>query len=96
MALDLVLRRPHDRTDAPNLLERLGSWHGLQDYMFAAGDFAQGAQKSVFGEKRMISVKRLGLVIQVSVSKERVGQFGSNYQLDDLNLKFEVDNAPEG
>jgi hypothetical protein len=91
--VDLILKRPHDRADAPNLLEPPGRWHGLQDYMFAADDLAKGAQNSAFGEQRTITDKRRGLVVRILVSNAKVSPIPSgDFQLDSLNLKIEVDN----
>ena len=93
--VNLVLRRPHDKTDAQNLLAPMENWHGVQSFMFLAWDFKQGVKKSIYGEKRTISVENLGLVVQITVSKAVVNPSGSNYQLDALDLKIEVDNAPD-
>jgi len=94
VTLELVLRRPGDKTDAPNLLDPTGRRHGLQAYDFAADDLAQGAQKSAFGEKRTVSLKNLGMVVQIAVSKAAVSPLSAgNYQLDALNLEIDVDNS---
>jgi len=91
--IDLVLRHPGDEADAPNLLEPTGRWHGLQAYDFAGGDFAQGVQKSAFGEKRTVTLKNLGLVVRIAVSKAIVRPVsGGYYQFDALELQIEVDN----
>jgi hypothetical protein len=94
VTLELALRRPGDKTGASNLLDPTGSRHGLQAYDFAADDLAQGVQKSAFGEKRTVSLKGLGLVLRIAVSKAAVSPISAgNYQLDALNLQIEVDNS---
>ena len=91
--VDLVLQRPHDKADAPNLLEPPGNWHGLQAYMFAADDLAKGGQHLAFGEKRTITVNKLGLIVRIVVLNAKVSPISSeDFQLDSLNLKIEVDN----
>jgi hypothetical protein len=96
VGLSLVLRRPHDKPDAQNLLAAIKDWHGVQDFMFPAWDYKQGVKGSLYGAKRTISVKNLGLAAQITVSKAKVSQFsGNDYQLDALDLKIEVDNAPD-
>jgi hypothetical protein len=93
VTLELVLRHSGDKTDAPNLLDPTGRRHGLQAYDFAANDLARGVQKSAFGEKRTVSLKSLGLVVRIVVSKASVSPISAgNYQLDALDLQVEVDN----
>jgi hypothetical protein len=93
VTLELVLRRPSDRSDAPNLLDPTGRRHGLQSYDFAADDLAQGVQKSAFGERRTVSLKKLGLVIRIAVVKVAVSSISSgSYKIDSLDLQIEVDN----
>jgi hypothetical protein len=94
VTLELVLRHSGDKTDAPNLLDPTGRRHGLQAYDFAANDLAQGVQKSAFGDKRTVSLKSLGLVLRIAVSKAVVSPISAgNYQLDALDLQIEVDNV---
>jgi hypothetical protein len=70
-----------------------GSSHGLRAYDFAADDLAHGVKKPAFGEKRTMSLKNLGLVIQITVSKATVSQISAgSYQLDALDLQIEVHN----
>jgi hypothetical protein len=94
-ALDLALRRPHDKANGPNLLAAIRNWHGVQNFMFPAWDFTQGVRKSIYGEKRTILVKNLGLVVHIAVLKAVVSPSGRNYQLDALDIHIDVDNAPE-
>ncbi|MGA8366656.1 MAG: hypothetical protein ACLQMT_10100 [Candidatus Acidiferrales bacterium] len=92
--LTLVLRHFGDKDDAPNLLDPAGIWHGIQPCDFVANDLAQGAQKSVFGDKRTISRKDLGFVVRIIVSKAVVSPISAgNYQLDALDLQIEVNNS---
>jgi len=39
----------------------------MQDFMFPAGDFKDGVKSSLYGEKRTICVKKLGLVVRIGV-----------------------------
>lgn len=94
VTLELVLRRPGDKTHAANLFDPTGRRHGLQAYDFAAGDLADGVEKSAFGEKRTVSLKSLGLVVRIGVSKATVGPISPGaYQVDALDLQVEVDNS---
>jgi hypothetical protein len=93
-ALTLVLRHSGDKADTPNLLDPTGVWHGIQPCDFVANDLAQGAQKSVFGEKRTILVKNSGLVARIVVSRATVSPISAdNYQLDALDLQIEINNS---
>ena len=93
-ALTLVLHRFADKPDAQNLLDPPGIWHGIQPCDFVANDFAKGIQKSVFGEKRILPRKNLGLMVRIVVSKAIVSLISNdNYQLDGLDLQLEVDNS---
>jgi hypothetical protein len=93
VTLELVLRRPGDKTDAANLLDPTGKRHGLQAYDFAADDLAQGVHKSAFGEKRTVPLKNLGLVARINISKAMVSPISAgSYQLDELQLQIEVDD----
>jgi hypothetical protein len=92
--LTLVLHHFGDKTDAPNLLDPTGIWHGIQACDFVANDLAQGVQKSVFGDKRTVSLKTLGLVVRIAVSKAAVSPISAgNYQIDSLGLQIEIDNS---
>jgi hypothetical protein len=90
----LVLHRFANNPGAQNLLDPPGIWHGIQPCDFVANDLAQGIQKSVFGEKRIIPRKDLGLVVRIAASSATVSPASAgNYQLDALNLQIEVDNS---
>lgn len=93
-ALTLGLRHFGDTPDAPNLLDPTGIWHGIQPCDFVASDFTRGIKKSVFGEKRTIRPKSVGLVIRIVVSKATVTPTSANtYQLEALDLQLEIDNS---
>jgi len=90
----LVLHRFPDKPGAQNLLEPPGIWHGIQPCDFVANDLAHGIQKSVFGEKRIIPRKDLGLVVMISASNATVSPTSNgDYQLDTITLQIEVDNS---
>lgn len=93
--LSLVLRRPHEKADSQNLLSAIRNWHGVQDFMFPAWDYKDGVKGSTYGDKRTIFVKKLGLVVRITVSKAAVSLSPKYYQLDALSLKIEVDNAQD-
>jgi hypothetical protein len=94
VTIELVLRRSGDKSDAQNLLDPTGRRHGLQPYDFAADDLARGVQKSAFGGKRTVSLKSLGLVVRIVVSKATVSPISAgNYQLNALDVQIEVDNS---
>jgi hypothetical protein len=91
--LDLVLRYPRDRRKDSNLLAPVGIWHGLQNYMFPAGDFLQGVEKATFGKSRTISVKKLGLEIRATILKASISQLtDGSPKLDGLELDIGVEN----
>jgi hypothetical protein len=91
--VSLVLRRTGDKPDSPNRLDPTGNWHGLQAYDFAGRDLKQGAQKSAFGKERTVTLKKLGLVLHIGVSKAVVSQVSPQfYQVDALDLQIAVDN----
>ncbi len=93
-ALTLVLRHFGGKDDAPNLLDPTGIWHGIQPCDFVANDLAHGTKQSVFGEKRTVAVKSLGLVVRLDVLRAAVSSVSAgNYQLDALELQVEVDNS---
>jgi hypothetical protein len=93
--LDLVLRRSSEKRNATNLLAPTGNWHGLQSFNFPAVDFANGVEKSVFGGKRTIFVRRLGLAIEVEILKAKIGPTRlEQYELEELGLKIQIDNIP--
>ena len=90
----VVLHHSGDKADAANLLNATGIWDGIQPCDFVANDLAQGAQKSVFGDKRTLLSKSLGLVVHIAVSKAVVSPISAaNYQIDSLGLQIEIDNS---
>ncbi len=91
--VELVLRGADKNGAASNLLDPTGHRHGLQAYDFAAADLAKGAQASAYGEKRTITLEKLGLVVSIVVAKAVVSPVStSDYQLDELDLDITVDN----
>jgi len=93
-ALALTLHYPHEKAGAPNLLYPSGIWHGIQPCDFVANDLAHGPQKSVFGDKRTLSLKGLGLIVRINVLRAVVSAISTcNYQLSVLALRIEVDNS---
>jgi hypothetical protein len=90
----LALHRFADKPDGQNLLDPPGIWHGIQPCDFMATDLAHGIQKSVFGGKRIIPRKNLGLVVRIFASAATVSQISNgDYQLDAITLQIEVDNS---
>jgi hypothetical protein len=94
ITVELTLRHAGDKDDAANLLDPTGKRHGLQAYDFAADDLAEGAQKSVFGKERTVSLRNLGLVIRITILNAVVSPISGTYhQLDTLELQIDVDNS---
>lgn len=94
VTLELTLRRPDEKANSPNLLDPTGRRHGLQAYDFAADDLAHGAQRSVFGARRMVSLKNLGLVLRVVISGARVTPISTGrYQFNALVLQISVESS---
>jgi hypothetical protein len=69
MNLNLVLRRPSDTVDSPNRFDPTGRAHGYQKWIFGVSDFARGAQKSLYGERRTIILRKVGLEADIDVLK---------------------------
>jgi hypothetical protein len=72
VGLDLVLRPLNASRHTRNLLEPTTRWHGYQKFIFAASDFANGADRSILGAVRDIPVTRLGLVVRIRVLDVKV------------------------
>ena len=102
VVLDLVLRRPGVEGDDTNLLDSTGKLHGYQPYVFAASDFRGGAQKSAYGESRVIEVRELGMALRIKVAEVHVETTptGSShvlgYRFDDLILDITTQGLAEG
>jgi hypothetical protein len=91
-ALTLTLHYPHEKVRAPNLRISQRDMACIQPCDFVANDLAHGPQKSVFGDKRTLFLKGLGLVVRINVSKAVVSAISTgNYQLCALALRIEVD-----
>jgi hypothetical protein len=95
VVLTLVLHRPGDRADAPNLLDPTGKVHGYQRYTFAASDFEHGVKRSAYGERRTIDLARLGMEVRIRVNRAAVrvippSAAGISYEFDELALRIDV------
>jgi len=91
VTLELVLRHPGENSTSANLLDPTGKRHGLQAYDFAAADLAQGADKSAFGEKRVLSPKNLSLTLQVTISRTTVKPTSeAAYEIERLDLQIDI------
>lgn len=101
VVLDLVLQKPGRETDDSNLLDVTGRLHGYQPYVFAASDFVRGAQKSVYGESRVINLRKLGMEMHVKIAQVHVeptptgSSQGLRYQFNDLSLKITTQNLAQ-
>lgn len=102
VVLDLLLQKPGQTEDDPNLLDSTGKLHGYQPYVFAASDFAGGIQKSAYGESRVIDLPKLGMQMRVKVADAHVesasagSSQGLGYQFDDLTLEITTQSLAEG
>jgi hypothetical protein len=100
VVLDLVLQRPDKKGDDSNLLDSTGKLHGYQPYFFAASDFTHGAQKSAYGDLRVINLRQLGMEMRVKVADVNVEPANSTqptgYQFDDLTLEITTESLVEG
>ncbi len=102
VVLDLVLQKPGQTEDDPNLLDSTGNLHGYQPYVFAASDFAGGTQKSTYGESRVIDLPKLGMQMRIKVADVDVEPTSAGasqvlgYQFDDLTLGITTQSLAEG
>ena len=95
ITLHLLLHRPGDKADTPNLLDPTGNRHGLQPYDFTAKYLAPNEGGPTTGEKRNLSIGNLGLSVQVVISKAEVSPISDGeyqLQIDKLELQIEVSN----
>jgi len=89
------------KPDDSNLLDWTGKLHGYQPYVFAASDFAGGAQKSVYGESRKIDLPKLGMQVRVKVLDVHVeptpedSAQALSYQFGDLSLEITTERLTE-
>jgi hypothetical protein len=101
VVLELVLQKRAGRNDA-NLLDWTGKLHGYQPYSFAASDFARGAQDSIYGEERVIELRKLGMRMRVKVVAVKVEPTTKNpseslpYQFDELTLHITTQSLAGG
>jgi hypothetical protein len=94
VVLELVLRQAEEKVGDSNLLDVTGRLHGYQPYFFAASDFAQGAQRSIYGRSRVIDLPRLGMKMTITVTNVNVKPIESrssgplHFQFDDCVLQI--------
>jgi hypothetical protein len=96
--IELVMRRPRARADAPNLLEPPYRWHGWQEYDFNGIDFTQGLEHLLGGVTRTIHIKNRKLNVRFTVAHVAVHPapnegIPNDYAFDKLVLNVEVNNA---
>lgn len=100
VVVDLVLQKLGSENGGTNLLDSTGRLHGYQPYIFAASDFSQGAQKSVFGGIRTIALDRLNMKLIIKVKDSSVSPTTNSqtpgYQFDTLTLEITTDNTTKG
>jgi hypothetical protein len=93
-----------------NLLSPTGNWHGMQPYNFTSRDLAHGAERSVLGADRTMTIGRLGIVVRVKILAAEVAPLPDDvvqrlrlrtpqvehlYELKDLRLAVSVENSSE-
>lgn len=93
VVLDLRLQRAGAVPDDVNLFEPTGKLHGYQPHFFAASDFADGPRKSLYGARRVIPLRDLGMTVEiriVDVHVERISDpvAGSAFEFDSLKLEI--------
>ncbi len=97
VGVDLVLNKGEYRDpDADNLLAPIENWHGLQSFMFGAGDLTRGPDKTVYGAGRIYSAREGGLVVRVKILGAKVSEAIESYRLDELDLSISVENGRGG
>jgi hypothetical protein len=100
--LELILQEPGKKPDHSNLLDWTGNLHGYQPYDFGAWDFVNGAQKSSYGQSRVIKLRKLGMEMHVKVIKVHVEPTSAdssqepNYQFNDLTLEITTQSLAKG
>lgn|SRR5579862_1928033 len=77
VVVDLVLRRSTKEADTRNILEPSGNWHGAQPFIFAASDFRQGPENSIYGRSRVFHIQEIAADVLVEVTEAVVNQNGS-------------------
>jgi hypothetical protein len=95
--LVLTLEKPGRRPDQSNLLDWTGRLHGYQPYDFGAWDFVNGVPKSIYGESRVIKLRKLGMEMRVKVVEVHVEPTAdeSGYQFEDLTLEITIQSLAE-
>ena len=98
VGIDLVLHRPRASDAARNLLEPPYRWHGLQEYMFLASEFAEGADSGPYGASREIRVRNRKLDVKFTVTKAEAVPVKDpvlptlNYAFKEFVIDVTVDN----
>ncbi len=108
LAVDLVLNEGEHRNPDSNLLAPTKNWHGLQRFVFNAGDLTQGPDKMVYGASRTLPGRDGGFVVQVKVLGAKVSEISQDriparvrrlqsdwYQLDGLDMTISVENVSQ-
>jgi hypothetical protein len=97
VVLTLVMHHVDEDEDAQNLLDPSGRAHGYQKYIFAASDFANGPERSVYGESRSILIDSLGLLFNIGIRKaiveksaEGTGE-STRYKFDEFILDVKAE-----
>lgn len=99
VVLELVLQKRSSTDHEANLLDTTGRLHGYQPYFFAASDFAHGAYRSAYDDKRDMNIRSIGMDIQVKVISVAVEPVRENvttstqYRFTGLSLQVSADGA---
>jgi hypothetical protein len=61
--------------------------------MFVASDLSNGPEKSIFGRRRAILIKRLGIVVKIEAADAEVQMLAKNdYEFTKLCMGISVEN----
>jgi hypothetical protein len=89
--LNLVLQPVSSRSENTNLLVVNERWHGYQPFTFAAMDYANGAEHSVFGIQRRIAVRNSEMQLIADMREVKVGADGPDAtKFLRLSLQIEI------
>jgi len=78
VVLDAVLEKGNKTHAERNLLNTSPKSHGYQPHLFAALDFANGIEKSAYGNLRVISLPELGISVELKVLEVKVTGISTN------------------
>jgi hypothetical protein len=94
VVLVLVLQKLGSSGKGENLFWAGTTPHGYQPWFFAASDFARGAERSIYGESRIIQLRRLGMEMRVKVGNVRVTKVNVKRLLgsSSVGLEYEFEN----